>query len=964
MTKKGNNKTNHSSKQNTQKSLTEKIRSADKRILYLMVFSLIIAFIIGFMMDGVIIGILCSFVLAFFLLIARFLDNTTSKKKRRKMINTLFIVCLVLLIVGTVGVVGFFTYVILEAPAFEVNRLVNKESSIMYDSEGNEVIKLGSELRENVEYADLPEVLVDALVATEDSRFFQHNGFDAPRFIKASLGQLAGNEDAGGASTLSMQVIKNSLTSTEASGFQGIVRKFTDIYLAVFKLEKNFTKEEIIEFYINNHCLGNHACGVEQASETYFGKHASELNLAEAAMIVGMFQAPGSYNPYTNPNKTQARKNTVLNLMVRHGYVTKEEADLAKSITVESLIQEKSAKTLEFQGYIDTVIAELQNQHGINPLKTPVLIYTNMDRAKQKALDDIFNGKTFKWIDDTVESGVAVVDVDTGKLVAVGAGRNKTTELSFNFATQGARQIGSSAKPIFDYGPGMEYLGWSTYQQFIDEPHTYSNGVEVNNSDRKFMGQISLRTALAQSRNIPALKAFQQVSKEVGNTKIMEFAQSLGIYPEVENGRIHEAHSLGAFTTKKGTTPLQMASAYAAFANGGYYIAPLTVNKVVFRDNGDVTTFESEKKQVMSDSTAYMITDVLVTAVQSGLSSGARINGVNVAAKTGTSSFDDATKKAKKLPGDAVNDAWIVGYDPEYAISMWYGYDVSTKDHYQTSTQAVVQRGKLYKALGNAVFKKNNQQFEVPNSVVKVAIEKGSNPPLLASSATPQDQITYEYFKKGTEPTEASTAYQKLSKVSNLKVTYDDDAEKITIAWSKLNAPDANESYGEFGYNVYYEDTLLGFTTDNNYTINANTNINGTYKVVTTFKNYSANQSEPATYSFTYTPPEENNDNPPETPTTDKLTVKLNGTNPTIKINTTYTDIDNPITTSNTTANNGLNALITAVVTDPSGASVGEFPDGKKVTFTANTVGTYKITYKFTYGGKSYSTTRTITVQE
>lgn len=835
------------------KGFLEMIQSIDKRILYIMVFALVLAFVVGFMMAGVFMGVLCVSLMAFFLLIARFLDSTTSKKKRRKIINSLFIVCLVILIIGTVGVVGFLGYVVFTAPGFDVNRLVNKESSILYDRESQEVVKLGAELRENVEYADLPEVLVDALIATEDSRFFQHNGFDAPRFIKASLGQLAG-QNAGGASTLSMQVIKNSLTSTEAKGIEGIIRKFTDIYLAVFKLEKNFTKEEIIEFYINNHCLGNHACGVEQASQTYFGKTARELNLAEAAMLVGMFQAPGSYNPYTNPTKTENRRNTVLNLMVKHGYISKEESDLAKSIPVSGMIQAKGAKTLEFQSYIDTVISELQNQHGINPYQTPVLIYTNMDRAKQQALDDIFNGKTYKWVDDNVESGVAVVEHSTGKLVAVGGGRNKSEERSFNFATQGSRQIGSTAKPIFDYAPGMEYLGWSTYTQFLDEPHSYSNGVEINNSDRQFKGWMSLRYALAQSRNIPALKAFQQVSKEVGNTKIMEFAQSLGLYPEIENGRIHESHSLGSFTTKNGTTPLQMATAYGAFANGGYYIAPLTVNKVVFRDNGDVTTFEGEKKQVMSDSTAYMITDSLITAVQSGLSDGAKFNGVNVAAKTGTTSFDDATKRKKGLPDDAVNDAWIVGYDPEYVISMWYGYDIAKKGQYHTSTQAVVQRKRLYQALGNAVFKKNNQAFNVPNSVVKVAIEQGTNPPLLASSNTPQDRITYEYFKKGTEPTDASTAYQRLSKVSNLKVTYDEDKEEVSITWSKLNAPDANADYGEFGYNVYYGDALLGFTTDNSYTIHANTNIEGTYKVVTTFKNYSNNQSDAATYTFTRTP--------------------------------------------------------------------------------------------------------------
>lgn len=962
MQKKTAKKTN--TKKTTKPEEKRNIVPSDKRMLFIMLASLVIAFILGCIVSDALIGLVFVIVLFFFLLIGRFLDSTKTKKKRRKIINGLFIAFLVCLIVGIIGVAGFFTYVIMQAPAFDVNELENKESSIMYDSEGVEITRLGKELRENIQYSDLPEVLVDALVATEDSRFFQHNGFDAPRFLKASIGQLLGNEDAGGGSTLSMQVIKNSLTSRASSGWKGIVRKFTDIYLAVFKLEKNFTKEEIIEFYVNNHCLGNQACGVEQASQTYFGKSVHELNLAEASMLVGMFQAPGSYNPYTNPDKTEKRRNQVLNLMVRHGYISNEEANIARAIHVEDLIKDKEGKTLEYQGYIDTVLRELEVKYGINPYTTPVLIYTNMDRSKQKALDDIFNGVTFKWAKEDVESGVAVVDVDTGKLVAVGAGRDKTTERSFNYATQAMRQIGSTAKPLFDYAPGIEYLDWSTYQIFDDSPHSYTNGKEVNNSDRKFMGEITMRTALAQSRNIPALKAFQMVSKEVGNDKILDFVTKLGIHAEVENGYVHEAHSLGAFTTKDGTSPLQMAAAYAAFANGGYYQEPLTVNKIVYRDNGDVTTYESEKVKVMSEATAFMITDMLKTAVESGLSSGAKVSGVNLAAKTGTTNFDTATQEAHNLPGNAVNDAWIVGYDPDYAIGMWYGFDEVDSKHYNTSTEAVVQRGRLYRELVKAICKKNNQDFEVPSSVVKVAVEKGTNPPLLASSNTPTDQITYEYFKKGTEPTETSTTYQKLQTVSNLKVTYDEASQKLKISWSKLNAPDANASYGKFGYNVYYENVLLGFTTDNYLEIDANTNIDGTYKVVTTFENFTGNQSDPATYSFRHTS-SGGGDNTGGS--TDQYQVKLNGGDVSISLGDTYTDSANPIdflkNGTSIASSVNLSVMTTATVTDPKGSKVGEFTGGKAATFTASIQGNYKITYRFKYSGKEYSTTRTVTVK-
>ena len=787
--------------------------------------------------------------------IARLLDKVKSKPKRRKILNIILIIFLLLAIIICLAAGGFIFMVIKNSPEFDITKLNKSEASIFYDKDGEEYARIGTQLRENVTYDDLPEVFIDALIATEDSRFFQHNGLDAPRFIKASIGQLMGNSDAGGASTLSMQLITNTYTDPlrqKSSGIEGITRKFEDIYLAVFKLEKNFTKETIIEYYVNNYDLSNNAWGVEQASQTYFGKSIKDLNLTEAALLVGIFNNPTAYNPYSHPKAAHNRRKTVLNLMVRHGYITQEEANIANSIPVESLLAGKK-RSSAYQAYIDTVREELINKHGIDPMTTPVLVYTNMDSKRQAGLDEIFNGNTrYKWINNNIESGVAVVEVSTGKIVAIGAGRNRTAG-DWNFATQETNQIGSTAKPIFDYGPAIEYLNWSTYEQIVDEPWKYSTGQSVNNSDRRFLGAMSMRTALAQSRNIPALKAFQAVNNEVGNKKILEFATNLGLTPVTNNGEIYESSALGAID---GITPLQMAAAYAAFANGGTYIEPLTVNKIVFRENNDVKTIKAKQTKAMSEATAFMISDMLITAVQNGLSSGAKINGVNLAAKTGTTNFDSATKKKLKLSGDAVNDVWIVGFDPEYAVSMWYGYqNVDSKNHLR-QTPAVIQRGKLYQAIGNVIFNKNTgKTFTKPNSVIEKCVEKGSWPPALPSAGTPQDQITCEYFKTGSEPTETSTKYNKLDTVSNLRVSYDENTQRISITWSPLNIPTANESFGSFGYNVYYGDVLLDFTTEPSYTIEANTNISGTYKVVTTFQNYNGNQSDPAVYNFVYQDP-------------------------------------------------------------------------------------------------------------
>ena len=946
----------------------------------------VLFFLVGYTFLGTKLSLLFSIGVAAILFVARMLDRTKVRKVQRRIMNFLMIFFLILVILGIGGGCLFLGYVVVSAPKFDVKQLNLKESSIIYDKDGNEIRKLGSELRENIEYGDLPQVVVDALIATEDSRFYQHNGFDAARFFKATVGQLAGNSNAGGGSTLSMQVIKNSFTSSTSKGIKGIIRKFTDIYLAVFKLERNFTKEQIIEFYLNNHALGSNSYGIEQASQTYFGKSSSELNLSEAALLIGMYNAPTANNPYLHPENATKRRETVLNLMYRHGYITKEARDIANAIPVESLLAPKSKRTLAYQSYIDTVIVELEEKRGIDPYVTPVLIYTNMDTEKQAKVDAIYNGVSYKWINDVVEGAAAVVEVSTGKIVAIAGGRNKTTELSLNLATKLNNQIGSTAKPIFDYAPGIEYNNWSTYTQFVDEPWTYTNGGNVNNSDRQFMGSISLRTSLSLSRNIPALKAYQQVDKK----KIESFVKSLGITPEKG---MHEAHSLGSFN---GSNPLEMAAAYAAFANGGYYYEPLSVNKIVYRDNGDEEVFKSEKKQVMSDSTAYMITYSLQTSVESGLASGAKVKGIKLAAKTGTTSFTNEIKAQYKMKGDAINDAWIVGYDPEYSIGMWYGYKNLSSEYYSRSTEAVIQRGNIFKAIEKAVMKTNNQDFEVPDSVVKVAVEIGSeNPGLLPSENTPEDQITYEYFKKGTEPTEVSTKYQKLENVSNLNVTYSETEKKTSITWSKLNTPTANNEYGRFGYKVYLNDIYLGFTEENSLIVDAPSVIGGVYKVITAFENYELNQSDGATFEFNYstsgdttnngetvetpntgtttTPPSTTPTNPttPSTPTpkpedTNKYELKLNGETKPIKINQTYNDPGIMLLVNNKPLES-FNAYksSTVTITGPDNKVIETFSGAvKTASFKATQKGTYKISYKVKYAEKELTITREITCTE
>lgn len=833
-------KNNNNKIKNVNKNTTKNKTKLNKSFLIILIIIILVVLIFG-ILYGKEIAFIMFLGLMIILGFARLLDITKHKKKQRKILQTLLIVFLTFAIIGFLGVAAFLGYVVYSAPEFDTDKLQYKESTILYDSDGNEFAKLGKQKRENIEYNEVSEVFIDALIATEDSRFFQHNGIDIARFSKAAVKQLLGQDDAGGGSTISMQVIKNNFTDTTSTGIKGIIRKFTDIYLAVFKLEKNYTKEQIIEFYINNHNLGS-AWGVEEASQTYFGKSASELNLAEASLLAGMYQAPNTYNPYKNPDKAEKRRNTVLNLMVRHGYITKEEADLAKSIPVSSLVSYEASNQSAYQGYIDTLLDEIEEKYGLDPNKTSMLIYTNMNRKKQDAFNDVITGKTYNWIDDYVQAGVVALNSATGKVEAIIASRS-TDQKVYNFATDINRQIGSTAKPLFDYGPGIEYNNWSTYTLFNDSYYTYTGGKEITNYDGTHKGIITLRYALSDSRNVPALKAFQQVDKK----KIIEFVTSVGITPEISGNTLHEAHAIGAFN---GANPMQMAGAYQVFSNGGKYTEPYLVSKIVIRSTGEVIENSNETKQVISDATAYMITDVLKdVAAKERLMRSYKYNITdNFAAKTGTTNLPaNAWQNYPGLPSDAISDCWVMGYTNKTVISLWYGYKSLDKEHPERTLHwvpATTERAKLFNILANAAFDHDGTDFEMPSSVVKVGIERGTNPPLLASSNTPADQIVYELFKKGTEPTEYSTAYSRLDNPTNFSINYKNN--KVYLTWNKVNDP-GYLADGVLGYYIYFNDEQIAFTTKTSYTIDDLDDYIGTYTIKTGYNDTSTSMSSGVT---------------------------------------------------------------------------------------------------------------------
>lgn len=905
------------------------------------------------------------------------------------------IVILILAIFMILAFTAFCAYIVLTTDDFVPDKLSQSESTIMYDNKGNEFTTLGImtddilQKREKISYDEFPQVLVDALIATEDSRFFQHNGVDLARFLKASALQLLG-KDAGGASTLTMQVSKNNFTDTTSHGIKGIIRKFRDIYVSVFQIEKNYTKQEIIEFYLNDNCMGETNYGVEQGSQYYFGKSARDLSLTEAALLVGLFQSPNGYNPYVYPEKAETRRNTVLNLMVRHGYITKEEADIAKSIPVESLLSGDGGKELDqYYGFSRTVYEEAIKLTGLDPYVTPMKIYTTLNIDVQDGINKALAGETVKWKDDVVQAGIAVTDVNTGAVIAIGAGRNRTTSQSFNFATQAIRQPGSTAKPLFDYAPGIEFENWSTYQLFTDEKWSYTNGPEVNNWDNKYSGLMTMKSALAVSRNIPALKAFQSLNK----SKILEFVTSLGIEPEVENGFLHEAHAIGGFT---GVSPLQMAVAYASFANGGYYIEPYTITKIEIRSTGEVFEYKHQKNRVMSEATAYLMNNMLVYAVNNGFNGGAKLSGVQVAAKTGTSNYSKEYVKEKGL-SSSINDLWTVAYTPEHSIALWYGYERASKEYQHSRTGYNTQKENIMRAVMKYI-PKTSKTFKVPGTVVSVDVEKGTWPAMLPSAYTPSDLITKEVFIKGTEPTEVSPRFAQFDNVTNIRYDYSISSGKIRLNWDYQEPKILTDAYlnnyfsqsvfgnstsvfvserklyndsvlGEFGFGIYKKDasgnlTALDFVTDNNYTYVVPSGTNGTITLVVKAEYYKFKSNSSTGVEV----PVAISNTPGTTLPPTGLAVKFYGDGVkskviNINVGSTFVEQDKPIVITYNDVDVTDDATISVVVKH--GTSTTKVTSGNPISKLINTSssGTYRVEYSVKYNDYVDKFTLTINIK-
>ena len=658
-------------------------------------------------------------------------------------LKTMFL-CLIVAVSAGVALFGWWVHgVLAETPELDPDLMIPSVSTFIFDEDGYQVAEFGTERREWVQFDDISPVMVDAMLAIEDARFFEHYGVDWTRTIAAVrhtlTSMVTGAESTQGGSTLTQQLINQThLLLEDGERDTTIDRKLQEIYLSI-RLEREFSKEQIIEAYLNIAPFGGRIFGIQAASEFYFGVDASQLTLPQAATLAGIVQLPNVHRPDLNAHHTQERREMVLNLMVRHGFISEEMQLLASAEPITDLLIYDEAgldDKQRYQPFIDRVLYEANARFGINPM-AGYQIHTTLNRDIQGYVWDLMTTtEHFDWHNEQLLTVVAMVEND-GRIRAL-AGRDVhdafntgSDARAFNLPADGIRQPGSSVKPIWSYGPAIEHLGWGTGTMINDELFAFGGGIDnplgtgpiVRNWDQNYRGRVSVRNAMDWSWNVPAIKAMNLVGEE----KVMEFIASLGIppYEYVPYGEnepvptLMEAHALGT----QPISALQMAGAYTAFANGGYFIEPFTITRIIAPD-GTILYGEDEPVRVMSEATAYMVTSTLRTVITQGTATRIhhQLPDQWLAGKTGTTNFTEDIFEQFNMPSGVVPEVWFVGYSTDFTLAIWTGHPSRNDGSFVSAHEQTIPRD-IFAIIMGELNTAGSREPARPSTVVEREIE-------------------------------------------------------------------------------------------------------------------------------------------------------------------------------------------------------------------------------------------------
>ena len=701
---------------------------------------------------------------------------------------TFFVICV---IAGG----GLFAYYVSSVPKLTENKLQSTNSSRIYDGNGGLIADLGSEKRESASTDEIPIILVNAITSIEDKRFFTHRGIDVYRIMGAAINNLRHNSTQGG-STLDQQLIKLAYFSTNTSD-QTLKRKSQEIWLSL-QMERQYTKQEILTFYVNKVYMGNGYYGMKTAAKSYFGKELGDLSVAQAALLAGIPQAPTQYDPYTNPDAAKERRNTVLNEMYEDKNISKEEYEQAKATDVSDgllPLTNKASYEPYLDNYIKQVIEQVSTEANADIYSAGLDVYTNLDPDIQKYIWNVYNSNDYiAYPDDKFQVASTIIDVTNGRVVAQLGSRHQDENIALgtNQAVQTDRDWGSTMKPITDYAPAIEKRVYTnTGTTVYDTPYNFpGTSTPVYNWDRKYYGSISLTYAIQQSRNVTAVKALQATGLDYAQS----FLKDLGIeYPEM-----FYSNAISSSTTssdpKYGASSEKMAAAYAAFANGGTYYKPSYIKSIKFED-GSTKSYDSKGVEAMSPQTAYMMNSMLKQVLTGGTATEAYVPGTINAGKTGTSSYsDDEYYQVQKESGVyadlIVPDETFVGYNTKYAMAIWTGYENRKTPLYGSDLNIAKQIYGLTSRYLNQMYGAGSKDFDMPSGVYN----NGSYVFLTGSSTS-----NVYNGSLGTSSSSSSSDYGKSSDSSSSD--YGKSSDSSSSQDSQQYGPDASTNPSTSGSN-------------------------------------------------------------------------------------------------------------------------------------------------------------------
>lgn len=591
------------------------------------------------------------------------------------------------------------------------------EASVVLDKNGQIASQLSASKIDAVPFKDIPQVLVDAIVAVEDRRFFEHKGVDMKSIFRAVGRDVLKGSYSEGASTITQQLARNLFLTADKT----VGRKLREAAYAI-KIETSYSKNDILEMYLNKIYFGEGSWGVQGAAKTYFNKNVTDLTLPEAAVLAALPKAPSHYSPFQNEEQALERRNTVLKLMLKEGKITQQEYEKADASALGAV---KTVNMDEAKGrnraYVDAVIDEAVTLYGFTEeqlLTGGLRITTELDPTVQKAVIDVVNNNSLfpeSKPDQLIQSGAVIVDQKTGGVRALAGGRGEGVFRGFSHATQLRRQPGSAFKPVAVYGPALE-LGYKPSTMLFDGPLNIE-GYQPQDWDHQSRGQVSMQEAITSSWNVPAVWLLHEIGIDNG----LKFAKSLGISLPTQDRQLGIA--LGGLS--EGVSPLQMAQAFSTFAAKGVLNPAHLIAKIETNDGHLLVQAKAKGQSVMRAETANTMTAMLQTAVAQGTGKNAAMNRP-VAGKSGTTQLPD-TKEFDGIGSGSAKDAWFVGYTPELTAAVWVGYDRTDATHYLTTSGGAVPAVLFREMLSRALAQTPVVPFDIPMIVERPEKEISSS---------------------------------------------------------------------------------------------------------------------------------------------------------------------------------------------------------------------------------------------